>query len=99
MAKETTGTHTPEALLLIAAELKDHAGSLEAAALLLQSPSEIAAIEVIYENSRKVGFEYVRNWVSAAKQAAYDARLEASQKNGVRKNVHAPEPGPKRPKS
>jgi hypothetical protein len=95
MAKETTGEHSAEALVHLAQELEDHAASLRAASALLTVPAPIDSLTVRYENSRTVGFEYLRNWVGAVKQAAYDARLEAMRRNGVSREKK-PESRPKK---
>lgn len=87
MAKETSGKHTAEALNHVASELEDHAASLRAAAALLGVEPHINQIEVRFENSRKVGLDYLRNWVASAKQAAFDARMEAAQKQGKPSSV------------
>lgn len=99
MAKDTFGTHTPQSLLHIAAELEDHAAALKAASALLSVEPAIAEVSVKYENSRNVGFDYVRSWVNAVKEAAYDARLASHQKSGVRQIGPTTEKGPKRPKT
>jgi hypothetical protein len=89
MAKETTERHNAAALNHIAAELEDHAASLKAAAVLLSVEPEIRQIDVRFENSRKVGLEYIRNWVKAAKDAAFDARVELAQKHAKSDGVRS----------
>lgn len=85
MAKETTAKHKAEALNHVAAELEDHAASLRgAAALLIGAEPVIHQVDIRMENSRKVGLQYIRNWVAAAKQAAFDARMDASQIGSIR---------------
>jgi hypothetical protein len=95
---ETSKEQTPDSLIHLADELESYAAQLRAAAARLRIPPEIVSVEVKYESSRGV-----RTWANAAHQAAFEARLAVSQKtsvkNGVRKSVPVPDPGPKPQKS
>jgi hypothetical protein len=85
----TTAKQSADALLHFAQFFEDHAASLRAAAALLQADPPVESVEVKHETSRNVGMEYVTNWVNAAKQAAFDARLSAyqtGQAGGIRKS-------------
>jgi hypothetical protein len=82
----TTAQQSAESLLHFAKFFEENAVALRAAAALLQADPPVALVEVKHETSRKVGMEYMANWVAAAKQAAFDARL-ASFPGGKTKGV------------
>lgn len=92
MKKTTIGKHTKESLESMAALFEHHAASLRVAATILPPGGEV---QVPNESSRVRAKESAAAWVSAATQAAFDARVQSDQ-NGVRKADTA---GPKRAKT
>lgn len=95
---ETTKDQTPDSLNHLASELESYVAQLRAAAIVLSVEPPIPSVPVKYESSREVGFENVRNWANAAKQAAFEARLAITQKVGKTNGVRKPDASPKLPK-
>ena len=79
----TQAKQTPESLESIAANLEHHAIALRAAATLMRAEPPIAEITVEQEANRVTSLERLGKWVPLATQAAFTARINASQ-NGVR---------------
>jgi hypothetical protein len=94
--KITTGTQTADSLENMAALFEHHATSLRAACALLRAEPAIPEIIVKQESSRVSGIEAMATWVGAATREAFEARIQQSQKNGVRKQNHPDTRGPKK---
>ena len=96
MAKETAANHTPESLKHLASELERWAADLRAGVAMLEElQPPISSINVRFESSRVVGYEYVRSWVNAVRQTASEARLAvftgaSPEKLGVQQNDDPP---------
>lgn len=91
----TTGKHSADSLDSIAANLEHHATALRAAATLLRTEPAIAEVLVEQESNRITGLERFGKWAALATQAAFTARINASQNGRTRESDTSPKRGKK----
>lgn len=99
MARSVTqATQTAETLSHYVQFLQDQITALQGAITLMQLEPPIAEISVTHETSREVGMEYIENWASAAKRAAFKARTSPSPESQIPSVRESDTPRPSRKK-
>lgn len=81
MPKDTTGTHTPESVEIVASRLDAILSSLRVSKAKMQSQPPLTAIKVLKQNQLDLGLNGMTTWADSLRDAVDAARLELATKS------------------